>query len=147
MLISHLSTVELDIEDNYLSGDLWPIPEMESIERVYAYDNILGGDPTDNPYSFNATRAQGDLATSPIMRTVGLKALDVSTNYYWGTIPTSFGGMRRLQELGLEDLELEGDVPPEIFGLGRLSKLYLGENSLDGTIPAEVGNAKSLGER
>ena len=134
---------ELDVEDNYLTGDLWPISKMGKIEYFFAYDNMLGGETTKDPYS-NGTRSYGDLESSPILQATSLKALDLSTNYYYGTIPPSIANMNKLEELYLEDDELEGGIIPELFGLPRLEKLYLGTNYLTSTLPAEVGNAKSL---
>ncbi|KAL9180527.1 hypothetical protein ACHAXT_010980 [Thalassiosira profunda] len=125
---------ELDVEDNYLTGDLWPIPEMGKLETFFAYDNILGGEVT----------LQGDLESSPALDATGLKALDLSTNYYSGTIPASISSMTKMVELGLEDLELEGVIPPELFSLQGLEKLYLGENYLSSELPVELGNARSL---
>lgn len=139
--------MELDIEDNYLSGDLWPISKMANIQRVLAYDNILGGEETDSPYSSNET-ALGDLETSPILQATSLKTLDISTNYYYGTIPTSIVGLSKMEELYLEDLELKGQIIPEVFtSLTKLRKLYLGENYLSSSLPEEIGSAGSLGKK
>ena len=129
--------VELDVEDNYLSGDLWPIPEMASIQRVFVYDNIIGGEATTSPVRY------------PVMRAASLHMLDLLTNYYYGTVPAAIEGiMARMEELYLEDLELEGTIMPELLtGPSRLRRLYLGQNYLESSLPVEIGSAGSLGKK
>jgi len=136
---------ELDVEDNYLSGDLWPIAELPNIQAFYAFDNLLGGEETTSPYS-NITTADGSLERSPILQVSSLNKLDISTNYYFGTIPASIGSgsMNKLTELYLENLELDGSITPELFSLSKLEKLYIGINYLEGTLPIEISNAKNL---
>lgn len=142
--MSNLS--ELDLEDNFLTGDLWPTAEMKSLEYFYVFDNILGGQVTSGPSSLegNTAVASGDLETSPVMKCLTLKALDMSTNYWYGTIPAKFTNMVNMEELYLEDNELSGIITPEIFSLVRLHTLFLGSNFLSSTIPFEIGNARSL---
>ena len=138
--------VELDLEDNYLSGDLWPISQLTNIENFYAFDNMLGGEKTSSPYA-NSTTADGSLAMSPILQASNLKILDISTNYYFGSLPSSFSStMTRLEEVYLEDLELTGEITPDIFSLSKLEKIYLGMNYFSSTLPVEVGNAQNLSE-
>ena len=103
--VSIIFTAELDVEDNYLTGDLWPISKMGKIEYFFAYDNMLGGETTKDPYS-NGTRSYGDLESSPILQATSLKALDLSTNYYYGTIPA-----RSMLPLGHRSSRFVGLLP------------------------------------
>lgn len=140
--------VELDIEDNFLSGDLWPIPEMANLENLLVFDNILGGDPSSSPYDNGTSTSDGSLEQSPVLQAINLKTLDLSTNYYYGSIPSAIGatGLSKVEELYLEDLELDGEIPSVMFtSLERLEKFYLGKNYLTSTLPEEIGNAKNLG--
>ena len=141
-------TVELDIEDNFLSGDLWPVPEMANLETLLVFDNILGGDPTSSPYNNGTSISDGSFEQSPVLQAIKLKTLDLSTNYYYGSIPSSIGstGLSKVEELYLEDLELDGEIPAGMFtAMSRLAKLYLGKNYLTSVLPEEIGNAKNLG--
>ena len=120
---------------------------MPRIQTLYAYNNILGGEESESPYpNLNYTSTDGTLETSPILRATNLQILDISTNYYYGTIPVSLTNIAGIKELYLEYLELEGTIPPELFSLSRIEKLYLGMNYLESVLPPQVGNARSLGE-
>lgn len=136
--------IELDLEDNFLSGDLWPAAEMQSLQHLYVFDNIMGGEITSGLIGGNTTYAEGDFQSSPVLRCSMLKSLDMSTNYWYGTIPTNLTNMVNMEELYLEDNELSGIIPPEIFNLGNLHSLFLGMNYLSSVIPSEIGNARSL---
>ena len=69
-----------------------------------------------------------------------------------GTIPTTFGGMRKLTELVLGDasgagqsgLSLTGTIPKEIGSLTRLRTLVLGSNLLTGKIRRRLSNLQRL---
>jgi len=136
--------VELDLEDNFLSGDLWPAAEMQSLQHLYVFDNIMGGESTSGFLGGNTTYADGDLESSPVLKCSSLKSLDMSTNYWYGTIPTKLTTMANMEELYLEDNELSGIIPPEIFNLRNLHTLFLGTNYLSSLLPSEIGNARSL---
>ena len=136
--------MELDLEDNFLTGDLWPAAEMQSLEHLYVFDNIMGGEITSGFLEGNTTYADGDLESSPVLKCSTLKSLDMSTNYWYGTIPTKLANFVNMEELYLGDNELSGTIAPEIFSLRNLHTLFLGTNYLSSVLPIEIGNARSL---
>ncbi|KAL7442295.1 hypothetical protein ACHAXM_009202 [Skeletonema potamos] len=136
--------IELDLEDNFLTGDLWPAAEMQSLEYLFIYDNIMGGEITSGFLGGNITYADGDLESSPVLECLKLKSLDMSTNYWYGTIPTKLANMVNMEELYLEDNEFSGTIAPEIFSLRNLHTLFLGTNYLSSALPFEIGQARSL---
>jgi Leucine-rich repeat (LRR) protein len=136
--------IELDLEDNFLTGDLWPAAEMQSLEHLFVFDNIMGGEITSGFLGGNTTYADGALESSPVLKCMTLKSLDMSTNYWYGTIPTKIANMVNMEELYLEDNQLSGTIAPEIFSLRNLNTLFLGTNYLSSALPLEIGNARSL---
>ncbi|XP_010644095.1 probable LRR receptor-like serine/threonine-protein kinase At1g53430 [Vitis vinifera] len=96
-----------------------------------------------------------------------LQELDLTRNYFNGSIPTSFsrlplvnlsllgnrlsgsipkeiGGIATLEELILEDNQLEGPLNENLGNLGRLRRLLLSGNNFTGTIPQNFRNLKNL---
>eukprot|EP00261_Vitis_vinifera_P031299 XP_019072542.1 PREDICTED: probable leucine-rich repeat receptor-like serine/threonine-protein kinase At3g14840 [Vitis vinifera] len=90
-----------------------------------------------------------------------LQELDLTRNYFNGSIPTSFsrlplvnlsllgnrlsgsipkeiGDIATLEELILEDNQLEGPLNENLGNLGRLRRLVLKAQSLPGTVPKEL---------
>ncbi|KAJ0048406.1 hypothetical protein Pint_16389 [Pistacia integerrima] len=56
-----------------------------------------------------------------------------------GTIPTSFGGLKRLQSLVLLENGLTGKIPMELGNLVSLRRLVLSGNRFNGEIPVSFG--------
>ncbi|CAI9289997.1 unnamed protein product [Lactuca saligna] len=73
-----------------------------------------------------------------------LNHLDLSLNYFHGTIPTIIGSLTRLRYLNLGSNDFNGTIPRSIGSLTELNNLDLSSNSLYGTIPPEFGNLTNL---
>ncbi|XP_057476390.1 putative receptor-like protein kinase At3g47110 isoform X1 [Actinidia eriantha] len=73
-----------------------------------------------------------------------LRVLSLSTNEFYGHIPSTLGDCIELQYLGLNENRFNGNVPRGIGNLTMLKGLYLGVNNLEGEIPVEIGNLLSL---
>ncbi|XP_023742117.1 receptor-like protein EIX2 [Lactuca sativa] len=73
-----------------------------------------------------------------------LRYLDLSFNYFNGTIPTFIGSLTQLRYLDLSDNDFNGIIPGSIGSLTELRHLDLSYNSLYGTIPQEFGNLTNL---
>ena len=70
--------------------------------------------------------------------------LVLEDNNLVGSIPPSFGGLLRLEHVGLIRNHLKGEIPQELGNLSNLSSLSLGGNDLTGEIPPELGNLSGL---
>ncbi|KAJ9162636.1 hypothetical protein P3X46_022395 [Hevea brasiliensis] len=76
---------------------------------------------------------------------LGLNSLDLSGNGLTGGIPSSFGKMSQLTELDLSNNHLSGIIPQElIVGCSSLYELILSNNSLHGQIFPKQANCKEL---
>ncbi|KAL5199289.1 hypothetical protein ABZP36_020492 [Zizania latifolia] len=81
----------------------------------------------------------GALPGAKLHRLQALQALNLSSNYFYGTFPEQFSRMYSLQSLVLSRNWLNGTVPP-LSGLAFLDELDLGHNRLGPVFP-EVGKA------
>eukprot|EP01064_Diplonema_japonicum_P009306 TRINITY_DN16789_c5_g1_i1.p1 TRINITY_DN16789_c5_g1~~TRINITY_DN16789_c5_g1_i1.p1 ORF type:complete len:444 (+),score=38.07 TRINITY_DN16789_c5_g1_i1:51-1382(+) len=72
-----------------------------------------------------------------------LRTLDVSFNYFSGTIPKSIANLTNLQHVDLSANSLAGDLP-ELSQMHSLRSVYLGNNALIGTIPTNLNNLHFL---
>ncbi|XP_058777808.1 receptor-like protein 53 [Vicia villosa] len=74
-----------------------------------------------------------------------LETLDLSNNYFTGSIPDSLSNLTRLSRLSLSSNSFTGEIPSSIgTSLVNLQELYLDNNNLQGTIPSSFNNLKSL---
>ena len=73
-----------------------------------------------------------------------LKLLMLTDAGLTGTIPSSFGGLKDLRRLDLDQNELTGSIPAAIGGMTNLDQLYLQSNQLTGALPEELANLNYL---
>jgi len=73
-----------------------------------------------------------------------LVVLDLSGNYFSGSIPAAWGGFSSLTQLILDHSELSGSIPPELGNISTLEWLDLYDNYLTGSIPASLGSPPFL---
>nr|XP_043631261.1 receptor kinase-like protein Xa21 [Erigeron canadensis] len=74
----------------------------------------------------------------------GLTSLDVSNNQLTGTLPMTIGNLRNIRRLNLKNNSFSGSIPSSIGNLSLMIELHLGLNKLNGSIPSDLGNAKRL---
>ncbi|KAM7250514.1 hypothetical protein ACFE04_022397 [Oxalis oulophora] len=72
-----------------------------------------------------------------------LQRLDLTRNYFSGTIPT-FLAQLPLVQLSIMANRLTGSIPEEIGNLSMLGDLNVEDNLLGGSLPASIGNLSSL---
>ena len=65
-------------------------------------------------------------------------------NFLSGSIPSSLGGLTRLELLVLGGNFLSGSIPSSLGRLTNLEGLFLGGNSLSGSIPSSLGRLTNL---
>ncbi|GAY60718.1 hypothetical protein CUMW_204190 [Citrus unshiu] len=129
--IFNVSTLKmLCLHSNSLSGRL-PLSadvQLPNLEELYLWGNNFNG--TIPNFIFNASK---------------LSILDLEINSFSGFIPNTFGNLRNLKWLGLNDNYLTSSTP-ELSFLSSLSNCkYLkyfsfSDNPLDGILPRAIGN-------
>ncbi|KAH9716323.1 protein kinase domain-containing protein [Citrus sinensis] len=129
--IFNVSTLKmLYLHSNSLSGRLPSSTDVRlpNLEELYLWGNNFNG--TIPNFIFNASK---------------LSKLDLQTNSFSGFIPNTFGNLRNLKWLGLNDNYLTSSTP-ELSFLSSLSNCkYLkyfsfSDNPLDGILPRAIGN-------
>ncbi|KAK2999162.1 hypothetical protein RJ639_024055 [Escallonia herrerae] len=73
-----------------------------------------------------------------------LYVLFLANNNLDGSIPSTVGGMARLQRLYLWINTMEGSIPLEICSLRNLGEMDLHNNKLSGPLPSCIGNLSNL---
>ncbi|KAF5753021.1 LRR receptor-like serine/threonine-protein kinase FLS2 [Tripterygium wilfordii] len=73
-----------------------------------------------------------------------LQTLDLSSNYFYGSIPYSLSNLTRLTRLVLSRNSFSGEIPSSIGSLASLEELYLDFNNLQGAIPSSFNGLVSL---
>jgi Leucine-rich repeat (LRR) protein len=76
----------------------------------------------------------------------GLTELWGYSNAFIGTIPSSIGKIKQLQNLDLQESQFTGAIPSEIGLMSNLLFIRLGSNTLTSTIPASLGTLLNLGK-
>eukprot|EP01018_Ginkgo_biloba_P027868 Gb_30915 [translate_table: standard] len=73
-----------------------------------------------------------------------LTFLNLSSNHFTGSIPSSFEALEKLERLALDDNRLQGRIPSEIGKLKYLGIFSAGNNLLSGTIPDSLAYLSQL---
>ncbi|KAM5546699.1 LRR receptor-like serine/threonine-protein kinase ERECTA [Rosa sericea] len=73
-----------------------------------------------------------------------LETLDLSGNFFSGSLPESFSNLTRLRRLILSGNSFSGSIPASIGSLTNLEELFLDNNYLQGSIPQSLNNLASL---
>ncbi|KAJ0043899.1 hypothetical protein Pint_17901 [Pistacia integerrima] len=73
-----------------------------------------------------------------------LEFLDLSLNKFGGFIPREMGRLRNLRYLNLSNNMLVGEIPDELKSLKKLDDFQISTNKLNGSIPYWVGNLTNL---
>ncbi|KAL5144422.1 putative LRR receptor-like serine/threonine-protein kinase [Glycine soja] len=78
--------------------------------------------------------------------TTSLKALDLSGNFFTGSLPVDIGNLSALEELRVKNNLLSGGVPRSIVRCRGLTVLDLEGNRFSGLIPEFLGELRNLKE-
>ncbi|PSS21166.1 Leucine-rich repeat receptor-like tyrosine-protein kinase [Actinidia chinensis var. chinensis] len=73
-----------------------------------------------------------------------LEFLDLSYNKFGGSIPIELGRLKNLRSLNLSNNFITGQIPNKLEGLEKLQDFQVFTNRLNGSIPIWVGNLTSL---
>nr|KYP50432.1 putative LRR receptor-like serine/threonine-protein kinase At3g47570 family [Cajanus cajan] len=126
--LTNLSLQNLDVEYNYLSGEL-PTKNNSNLQELELAGMGLGGRFTDT--------VAGQLT--------GLRTLLLQENQIFGSIPRSLANLSRLFILNLTSNLLNGTISSDIFRLPKLEQLFLSHNLFKTPIPEAIGKCRDLG--
>ncbi|MCK5876718.1 MAG: hypothetical protein KAG43_03715, partial [Candidatus Marithrix sp.] len=109
------NVLELNLEDNYLTGYLPDLSGLTSVTKINLHSNSLTGEIPDLSGLTNLTQAnlRNNKLTGPIPNLTGLAKLEKISFYHnqlCGQIP-DLTGLDSLQELDLSYNQLSGPVP------------------------------------
>ncbi|KAK8972896.1 hypothetical protein V6N11_057402 [Hibiscus sabdariffa] len=121
----------------------WLLQNNTKLGSLHLVNCTLSG-PFQLPFHWNSVLSDLDISnnffTGSIPTQIGeylpsLNTLNMSKNYFNGSIPFSFGDMSSLQSLDLSNNQLSGGVPEHLaMGCSSLGFLALSNNTLQGTI-------------
>ena len=115
--------------------------------------NLPSSSPTTNATitmksltKFTASRnaLSGPIPWSWINSNRHLTVLELSNNYFSGTIPSDIGNLEGLDAFRIEGNLLSGTIPTEIGNMSNLTVIDLAFNSIQGMLPDQIGNCSML---
>ncbi|CAJ1948376.1 unnamed protein product [Sphenostylis stenocarpa] len=133
LMVNCIKLLTLDISHNHLAGHLPPWIFRMGLQSISLSGNTF------------SERNYPSLTSIPVSFH-GLQVLDLSSNAFFGQIPSGIGGLDSLQVLNLSTNNISGSIPLSIGELKSLYILDLSENKLNGSIPSEIEGAISLSE-
>ncbi|TKY48002.1 putative leucine-rich repeat receptor serine/threonine-protein kinase [Spatholobus suberectus] len=161
--LTNLSLQNLDVEYNYLSGELptefvssWPylLYLHLSYNNMVSHDNNTNLDPFFTVLRNNSVLEELELAGMGLggrftytvaSQLTSLKTLLLQENQIFGSIPRSLANLSRLFILNLTSNLLNGTICSDIFTLPKLEQLFLSCNLFKTPIPAAIGKCRNLG--
>ncbi|KAK8505308.1 hypothetical protein V6N11_057637 [Hibiscus sabdariffa] len=102
------------------------ICDLKNLTYLDLYNNFI---PGGFPILYNCSK---------------LQILDLSQNYFVGSIPDDIDRLSTLVYLDISGNNFSGDIPPSIGRLPVLNTLNIVQNQFDGTFPKEIGNLSNL---
>ncbi|KAJ1428472.1 Serine/threonine-protein kinase, active site [Sesbania bispinosa] len=161
---TNLSVENLDVEYNYLSGELptkflssWPylLYLHLSYNHMVSHDNNTNLDPFFTALRNNNILEELELAgmdlggcfSNTVASQLGtsLRTLLLQENQIFGSIPHILANLSRLLILNLTSNLLNGTIPSEICRLPNLEQLFLSHNRFKTSIPEAIGKCEHLG--
>ncbi|XP_052727134.1 putative leucine-rich repeat receptor-like serine/threonine-protein kinase At2g24130 [Vigna angularis] len=161
--LTNLSLQHLDVEYNYLSGELpakfvgsWPylLYLHLSYNNMVSHDSNTNLDPFFTALKNNSNLEELELAgmglggrftdTLPSQLT-NIRTLLLQENQIFGSIPRSLANLSRLFILNLTSNLLNGTISSDIFTLPWLEQLFLSHNYFKNPIPEAIGKCLNLG--
>lgn len=118
----------LEIENNFLTGQLPFLGEMQELRHIYLRRNEL-----DAHLNFLKTSSSRNI-----------KELWLDGNPISQSIPSKIGKLSRLESLSIANAQLTGMLPSEMGNLSSLKRLWLSNNRLSGNVPSQLGGLPAL---
>mmetsp|Transcript_8965 Transcript_8965/g.18658 ORF Transcript_8965/g.18658 Transcript_8965/m.18658 type:complete len:745 (-) Transcript_8965:194-2428(-) len=147
-LLSNL--MYLDFKDNGLSGyipdsffDLKSLVRLDLSYNANYDSNCTGsnGEIFEVPISFGI---EGTILEDKIENLRYLMDIDLTDNYFSGTITPKISALKNLERLVVDNNVFKSTIPNEITKLENIRELWLSMNYFTGKIPDDIGNLRSL---
>jgi Leucine-rich repeat (LRR) protein len=129
----------LEIESNYISGNLAPVSLLPHLTYLYARRNSFSFSLRDL-LNGNASSATG---YGPISRDISALWIDGS-DLTGSTIPSEIGQLQGLTTLSMGNCSLTGTIPMELGSIPDLQRVWLDRNILHGPIPLQLSTLTKL---
>ncbi|KAA3478448.1 receptor-like protein 12 isoform X1 [Gossypium australe] len=149
---------EVTLSDIYFKVDRFPFWLLENNTMLGSLDlmNCSLSGPFQLPSCAHLALSYLDISNNAFVGNIPLRIgahlpslsnLNMSRNYFNGSIPSVFGDMSSLRVLDLSNNQLSGEIPEHMaMGCSLLQILALSNNSLQGSIFSENFNLTSLSE-
>lgn len=115
----------------------------ESFTCGFRCDVVVSGDSRVTEISLDQAGYAGQLS-SGAWSLPYLETLDLSGNFFSGSVPGSLSNLTRLRRLGLSRNSFSGEIPSAIGFMYGLEELYLDGNGFEGAVPASFDGLASL---
>ena len=146
--------VEVDLDDNGLSGDIpAELGDLSALKWLLLDTNtdLSGSIPAElgnlsalTWLNLARTSVSGSIP-SELGNLGALEVLVISSTSVTGGIPPELGNLSSLVALDLRhNSGLSGSIPPELGNLSSLTMLIIADNGMSGSIPPELGNLSAL---
>ncbi|KAI9192637.1 hypothetical protein LWI28_025814 [Acer negundo] len=150
----------LALQGNQLTGEpgnpelnfLTDLSNCRSLETLVLHSNPLNGYIPDSIGNFSSSfqiffapdcQIKGHIPRS-IGSLKGLTFIELSSNNLTGTMPSTVGGLERLQRFRVDDNKIEGLIPKELCSLQQLGEISFRNNEINGPIPECISNLSLL---
>ncbi|PPD96432.1 hypothetical protein GOBAR_DD06552 [Gossypium barbadense] len=140
---------QLYLGGNRFQGEIpWEIGKLAALEKFGVQNMSLVGQLPSSIFNISSLKEirvynnsiSGYIPSDMCDHLHHLQVFEISTNKFFGHIPSNIGECKNLQTLSLSLNQLNGFIPSSIGNLTNLEVLYLDGNSLHGEIPWEMGN-------
>ncbi|XP_027906125.1 probable LRR receptor-like serine/threonine-protein kinase IRK isoform X2 [Vigna unguiculata] len=133
LMVNCIKLLTLDLSHNHLAGHLPSWIFRMGLQSI----SLSGNGFSDGNYPS---------LSSVSVSFHGLQVLDLSSNAFFGQLPSGIGGLGSLQVLNLSSNNISGSIPVSLGDLKSLYILDLSGNKLNGSIPSAIEGATSLSE-
>ncbi|KAI2514301.1 hypothetical protein MHU86_194 [Fragilaria crotonensis] len=145
--------VSLELHENALNGTLpSSLSLLTALQELTLNNNLLTGElPLSLPpnltvldldYNSLAGTLSDDLLLSNLL---SLERLGLGGNSFWGSMPSSLGGLTNLTTLSLHDNAFTGNLETmNLEVLTALQYIWISNNKLTGTVPEFLGDMPDL---
>ncbi|KAF7830961.1 putative receptor-like protein kinase [Senna tora] len=143
----------LDLSSNGLFGQIpISIGNLSKLVELYLnHNNLEGKIPSSIGNCKNLQIwdvSENKLSEDIPLQVFGLsslsKLLNLSSNYFTGSLPQEISNLHNIDALDLSKNHLSGEIPSAIGGCLSLEFLYLQENFFEGKIPSSLSSLKGL---
>ncbi|VAI51332.1 unnamed protein product [Triticum turgidum subsp. durum] len=152
--IGRLNSLQtLELQNNLVTGFMpSSLGNLTQLLNLYTHNNMFEGPlPTSLgslqeiiSATFSNNKFTGPLPKDIFNLSSLSDALDLSRNYFVGSLPPEVSGLTNLAHLYLSRNNLSGPLPNTLSNCQSLIELGLDDNSFDSSIPSSISNMRGL---